>query len=220
MLTIKQLKDQKAALEAQVAQFNQKGDKLTADEKASLAKCTSDIASFGQQIETLEKAEAATAENATLRTQVALLVAKDREREIKDRVAKCRIPSFHADLEALYTHAVAAPDAKVKKYTVKDGKREEAEVTVLSAVDSLVAAINEGAKRLFSVEFNAGAKQREEGKDISANGAAKELDDKARERVRDSKSKDYIEAVTHVLEAEPELAVRYHEEQSAARQTA
>ena len=212
-MTIKELQEKKAALEAKLAELK-KDDKLDESGKAKISAFEQEIDAFGTQITTLEKAESTAAENTELKTRLAALEQKDRSREVTDRVARCTVKAFHADLEAVYAHALANPAAKVKHFTVKDGKRIESEKSIAEVVDSLVSSINTGAKQLFSVVTNQGETHRAEG---PSEDAGAELDAKAKARIREGKSKDYAEAMDAVLADDVELAAKYHEQQSARR---
>mgnify|MGYP001593748270 CR=1 FL=1 len=214
-MTIKELQEKKATLEAQLAALKKKGgDKVDDDGKAKIAELTEQVAAFGDQISSLEKAESTAAENAALKTRLAALETKDRYREVADRVAKCKIVAFHADLEAIYGHALSNPGAKVKHFALKDGKRVESERPIVDVIDSVVAQINESSKKLFSVVTSGNAADRKEG---PADDAGAELDAKAKARVREGKSKDYAEAMSAVMADDGALAARYHEQQSARR---
>ena len=215
-MKIKELKEQKTALEAQLTELKAKDvSKLTPDDKAKIAKFEQDIAAFGRKIdEEIESLAADAEEGKKLKNQVASLMARDRAREVADRVARCTVKSFHADLEALYTHAVANPEVRVKHFAVKDGKRVESEKALGEALDALVAQINSGAKNLFSVVSPARGHERQEG---PTEDAGLEVDARTKARVRDGKSKSYDEAMDAVLAEDRELAARYHEEQSARR---
>ncbi len=212
-MTIKELQEKKAALQAQLDEMKKKGGD---EDKAKIAKFEQDIAEFGTQIASLQEAAATNEENQRLRAQVSLLMEKDRAREVTERVAKCKVIAFREDLEAIYTHALASPAVKVKHFAVKDGKRTESEKTITEVVDSLVGQINASSKKLFEVVTDGGVRRREEGP--SGDDAGREIDEKAKARMRDGKSKDYAEAMEAVLSAEPELAERYNQQQAAGRQ--
>lgn len=175
---------------------------MTAEEKT--------IHDQNQATQATQAAEIA-AENAELKARLAMLEQKDHARDVADRVARCKVVAFHADLEAVYTSLVGT-DTRVKHYAVKDGKRIESEKLVLDVMDSLVDAINSGSKQLFSVITTTGTEGRAEG---PSEDAGRELDTKIRVRVRDGKSKDYAEAMRAVLAADEGLAKRYHERQAA-----
>ncbi len=212
-MTIKELQEKKAALEAKLAELK-KDDKLDESGKVKISAFEQEIDAFGTQITTLEKAESTAAENTELKARLAALEQKDRGREVADRVARCTVKAFHADLEAVYAHALANPGTKVKHFAVKDGKRIESEKPIAEVVDSLVSSINAGAKQLFSVVTNTGNVERQEG---PSEDAGAELDEKVKARIREGKSKDYAEAMDAVLAADAELAAKYHEQQSARR---
>ncbi len=212
-MTIKELQEKKAALEAQLAELKKAGDKA---DGTKIAKFEQDLAEIGTQMKALAEAAATGEENQRLRAQVSLLMEKDRAREVAERVAKCKVIAFQADLEAIYTHALASPAVKVKHFAVKDGKRTESEKTITEVVDSLVGQINASSKKLFEVVTDGGSRQREEGP--TGDDAGREIDEKAKARMRDGKSKDYAEAMEAVLSAEPDLAQRYNEQQAAGRQ--
>ena len=208
-MTVKELQAKKADLEAQLAKLKQDD----AADKAQVAKFEQDIAAFGAQIGALEAAEAATAENAALKTRLATLEQESQSRKVADAVARCKVPAFAADLEAIYAYAVAHPVEKVKHFAVgKDSKRVESEKTLVEVADSLVTAINASAAKLFTVVTAGGSTARSEG---PSEDAGNELNDKALARVREGKAKSYDEAMDAVLAEDRELAVRYHEQQSA-----
>lgn len=212
-MTIKELQEKKGALEAQLAELKKEGEK--ADGK-KIAKFEQDLAAIGTQISAaIDDASGKDEENQRLKAQVSLLMEKDRAREVSEKVAKCTVKAFHADLEAIYTHAIATP-VKVKHFAVADGKRVQSEKPLIDVVDALVAHINGSAKRLFEVVTDGGERRRAEGP--SGDSAGLEIDAKVKARISDGKSKDYVGAMEAVLAAEPELAVRYNEEQAAARQ--
>lgn len=210
-MTIKELNDKKVALEAQLAALKAKGGDA---DKEKISAFEQEIDAFGIQITTLEKAESTAVENTELKARLATLEQKDRSREVADRVARCTVKAFHADLEAVYAHALVNSATKVKHFAVKDGKRVESEKSIVEVVDSLVSSINAGAKQLFSVVTNQGDTHRAEG---PSDDAGAELDAKAKARVREGKSKDYAEAMDAVLADDAELAAKYHEQQSARR---
>ncbi len=231
MRTIKELKDAKAALETQIAELTQKGDKMTDDEKAAMKKCAEDVAKFGDEITALEKIEADAKELAELRAarkaddaarkadqeRIAALEAKDRAREVADRVAKCTVPAFRPAAEALYGYALQHADAKVKFFAAadKDGKREESERTLSELVDGVIETVNASAKHLFSVQSTAAGHKREEGR--IEQDAGKEVDRIATQRVRDGKSETYDEAMDAVLAENPQLAREYAEQQETGK---
>ena len=208
-MTIKELNEKKLALEAQLATLKAKGGDA---DKAKIVEFEAQIKTFGEDIAKLELAEKTATENVELKARLAALETKDRNREVSDRVARCVVKSFHADLEAVYTHALANPAAKVKHFAVKDGKRVESEKPIAEVIDSLVSQINEASKKLFSVVTSGGSAQRAEG---PSEDAGAELDEKAHARVREGKSKDYAAAMDAILAEDKELAARYHEQQSA-----
>ena len=210
-MTIKELNEKKVALEAQLAALKAKGGDA---DKVKITEFEAQIKTFGEDIAKLEQAEKTATENVELKARLALLEQKDRSREVADRVARCTVKAFHADLEAVYAHALANPAAKVKHFAVKDGKRIESEKSIAEVVDSLVSSINTGAKQLFSVVTNQGETHRAEG---PSEDAGAELDAKAKARIREGKSKDYAEAMDAVLADDVELAAKYHEQQSARR---
>ena len=215
-MTIKELNEKKVALEAKLAELKKSGGQ---SDEAKITQFSEDLAALAGQIKLAEDAEKTAAENAALKAQVtgqaaqlAELVAKDRAREVTDRVARCTVKAFAADLEAVYTHVLANPAVKVKHFAVKDGKRIESEKPILEVLDSLVGQINASAKQLFSVVTTGGETRRAEG---PSNDAGRELDEKAQARIRDGKSKTYDEAMDAVLAEDRELAAAYHEQQSA-----
>ena len=211
-MTIKELQEKKAALEAQLAELKKAGDKA---DGAKIAKFEQDLAAIGTQISAaVDDAAGKDEENQRLKATVAILMEKDRAREVTERVARCTVKAFHADLEAIYGHAVSTP-VKVKHFAVADGKRVQSEKPLIDVVDALVAHINASAKKLFEVVTDGGERRRAEGP--SGDSAGSEIDQKVKARIADGKSKDYAEAMEAVLAAEPELAVRYNEEQAAAR---
>jgi len=217
-MTIKELKEKKAALEAQITELNKLGEKMTAEDRARITALSAEVKTFGEKIDReIETLTAAADKSKGLEAQVAALAAKDRAREVTDRIARCTVVAFRPDLEALYAHAMANPEAKVKHFsaTDKDGKRAESEKTLLEVIDGVVAGINAGAKRFFVVDTEQRGGRREEG---AGDDAGAELDEKAKTRVRDGKSKDYAEACDAVLAEDAELKTRYHEQQSTARQ--
>lgn len=229
MKTIKELTEAKAKLEAKVAEFTAKGDKLTDEEKSLLKQCQADILAFGEQIPALEKAEADAKELAELRAakkadaeaatkqaeRIAALEAESRARKVSDLVEKCKVPAIKPDVEALYAYALANEGAKVKVYAAdKDGKRTESEKSLTELVNGLVDTVNATAKHLYSVVSHAGGTKRPEGAEIKDAGA--EIDRLAQQRVRDQKSKDYDEALEAVLAEHTELAKQYAEQQSGA----
>lgn len=212
-MTIKELQQKKADLEAQLAALRAKGGD---EDKAKIAKFEQDLSALGTQIASaIDDAAGKEEENQRLKATVSLLMEKDRAREVAEKVAKCTVKAFHADLEAIYTHAISTP-AKVKHFAITDGKRVETEKPLVDVVDALVAHINSSSKRLFEVVTDGGDRRRAEGP--SGDSAGAEIDQKVKARIADGKSKDYAEAMEAVLAAEPELAVRYNEEQAAARQ--
>jgi hypothetical protein len=230
MKTIKELKDAKAALEAQIAAFSTKGDKMTDEEKAAMTKCQDDMKAFGEQITQLEKAETDAKELAELRAarttaeaarkadqeRIAALEAKDRAREVSDRLSKCTVPAFRPAAEALYNYALANQETKVKYFAApdKDGKRAESEKTLPELVDGMIETINANAKHLFSVVSKGTDGKRPEG--TSLEDAGLEIDRLAQQRIRDKKSKDYDEAMDAVCAEHPELAKAYAEQQGHA----
>ena len=210
-MTIKELQEKKAALEAKLAELKKTGGQ---SDEAEIAAFEADIAEFGDDIKNLEQAEATAAENAALKSRLATLETKDRAREVADRVARCKVVAFREDLEAVYAHAMANPAAKVKHFAVKDGKRVESEKPVIEVIDSLVASINAASKQIFTVVSTTGGIERQEG---PSEDAGAELDAKSKARVREGKSKNYAEAMDAVLADDAELAAKYHEQQSARR---
>lgn len=219
-MKIKELKEQKTALEAQLAELGKKGDKSTDEDKAKIVKFGQDIAALGKKIDEEIESLAAEAEaGKALKGQVAALMAKERTREVSDHIGRCVVKSFHADLQALYGHAVANGEVRVKRFSVdKDGKRVESEKSLVEALDSLVAQINDGAKKLFTVVAGSPNERRPEGP--SDDDAGVEVDAKAKARVRDGKSKSYDEALDAVLAEDKDLAKRYHEQSAYGRASA
>lgn len=229
MKTIKELREAKSALEAQIAEFMKKGDKMGDDDKAAMKKCQEDVARFGEEIAQLEKADSDAKELADLRAaktaadaarkadqeRIAALEAKDRAREVADRVARITVPAFRPYAEALYAHALQNQDAKVRYFAAadKDGKRAESEKTLPELLDGMVDAINTNAKHLFSVVSKTGDTKRPEGAPIEDAGL--EIDRLASQRLRDKKSNNYEEAMDAVLADNPELARQYEEQQQA-----
>lgn len=220
-MTIKELQAKKAAAEATLAEMKKKGDKMDEADKERMKNCQAQLSELNAQMKALEDGEAAKAENAALRATVAALVAKDRARDIDERVAKCTIPAFRDDLRGLYSVAVGM-DTKVKVFAMVDGKRQEAEKTPAEVLDGLVEQINKGAKKLFVVEANAKGEKREDGPkgQPGSNEYGQILHERAEQRVRDGKSKDYVEGLQAVLAEDPELARNYAEEQAAATKIA
>lgn len=205
-MTIKQLNEKKAALEAQLAEARKAGGD---DAAAKIATLEAEISAFGGQIKALEQAENHAAENTALRAQVAELAAKDRAREVADRVARCKVVAFRDQLEAVYSHAMANSGAKVKLFSTKDGKRTSDEKTIVEVVDALVESINAGSKQLFSVVTATNASERQEGPKDGDAGVI--LDQKARALVAAGTFKNYDEAFDAAMAAEPELAKQYGE---------
>jgi hypothetical protein len=221
MKTIKELKEARAALEAQLATFNKQPDKMSDEEKATLKQLQSDFNSFGDQITQMEKSDTDAKELAELRAarkadqeRLAALEAKDRAREVSDRVARCKVPAFRPVAEALYSYALANEEAKVKYFAApdKEGKRAESEKTLPELIDGMLETINSNAKHLFSVVTDAGTPKRQEGAAVTDAGA--EVDRLSQQRIRDNKAKDYGEAMDAVLAENPELARQYAEQQT------
>lgn len=214
-MEIKELKQKKADLEAQIAEMMKKGDKMTPEDKEKMTAMQAKMKEFGQQIDTeIERLTAAAGESDSLKETVRALQAKDRSREVAEKVAKCTVKSFHGRLEGLYAHAVANPAVKVKQFAVKEGKRTESEGSLVEALDGLVAQINEGSKRLFVVETERrDAERMVDDADIADAGA--KVDELSQARVRDGKSKTYEEAMDAVLAGDKDLARAYHEQQNA-----
>ena len=75
-MTIKELQEKKAALEATLEKLKKTGGQ---SDEAKIAKFDEEITAFGEQIEALEASEATTAENAELKARLALTVAAERE---------------------------------------------------------------------------------------------------------------------------------------------
>lgn len=231
MNTIKELTEAKAKLEAQVAELTKKGDKMTGDDKASLKECQSALAQLSEDFAAVEKAEADAKELAELRAakkaddaarkadqeRIAALEAKERAREVADRVAKCTVPAFRPAAEALYGYALQHADAKVKFFAAadKDGKRAESDKTLAELVDGVIETVNANAKHLFSVQSTAGGHKREEGR--TEQDAGKEVDRLAMQRMRDGKSKSYDEAMDAVLAENADLAKEYAEQQETGK---
>lgn len=221
-MKLKELREKQAALETELVALRAKSaDKITDEDRAKIAKFEQDIGGFRTKIdEEIERLTAAEDEGKKLKAQVAELAAKDRAREVTDHVERCTVPSFRSTLEALYRHAVANPEVRVKQFST-DGKgvRTEAELSLNEALDNLVGQINTGAKQLFTVVAGSGGRQaRPEGP--SGEDAGAEVDAKTQARLRDGKSKTYEEAMDAVLAESPELARRYAEEQSARLESA
>lgn len=217
-MTIKELNEKKAQLEAQLADLK----KAAKVDDAKVAELTASIAQLGTQMKALEQSEKDAeelkrlrAESESQRAALDILTKKDRERDVADKVAKCTIPAFVPNLRAAYSYAVANPTVKVKHFTApdKDGKSVESEKTLTEVLDSIVGQINEASKKLFAVVTKHGEGERKEGAAEGDPGA--EVDRLAKLRVEEKKSRDYDEAVIAVLEADPELARRYNEASEA-----
>ena len=211
-MTIKKLKEDKAALEAQLAALKQSDGA----DKAQVAKFEADLAAISTQIGTLESAERTEAENGVLKQRLAKLEQESRARLVADKIGRCTIVAFRPELESIYEHALANEDVKVKVYAEKNGKRTETERSLVEVVDALVTNMNAASKKLFSVETQSRNEQREDGPRDGDAGA--EIDQKVQQRLADGKSKDYAEAMTAVFVEDPELAARYNEQQAARRQ--
>ena len=119
-MTIKKLKEDKAALEAQLAALK----KSDGADKAQIAKFETDLAAISTQIGTLESAERTEAENGVLKQRLAKLEEESRARVVADKVGRCTIVAFRPELEAIYAHALANDGVKVKMYAEKDGTTE------------------------------------------------------------------------------------------------
>ena len=226
-MTIKELSEKKAALEAQIAEMAKKGDKMDDKDKAELKQCRDDLAAFGAQIATLEQAEkdageAAKAKDALVvaNARIAALEKTNRERDLKAKVAAITVPAFRPILRGLIEHALEHPETKLKVYAAdKDGKETSAEKPLIELADGIVAQINAQAEKLFKAYDLAGISARAEGPEDGRPDeivAARVAEYQAKNKDEDGKKVDYETAMVAVLKADPELAKRYETERGDA----
>ena len=212
-MDLKALRAKKEELEGKLAELSAKDQsKFGEAEKKQLADLSTEIKSLGTKIgEEIDALIAKAGKADALEGTVASLAAKERARDVQERVSKCTVAAFRPMLTGLYMHAVANDAVRVKVLTLSaDGKTSKEEEKSLSeTLDVLVGAINAGAKNLFSVTTSSQQQQRQEGPTDGDPGA--EIDHLAKLRVAEGKAKTYDEAVDAVLATDPELKKRYHE---------
>lgn len=152
----------------------------------------------------------------TLTAANVVSVARERAREVKDRLSALTVPAFKPQLSALMSYALENGDTKVKVYSA-EGKAEDK--TLADVVGDLITQINAGAARLFSVQDTTrrGAAQRSEG--VGAGEDAGDALDKltAAYMVQHPEVKEYSVAFERVCAANVELARAYEEAQGARR---
>jgi hypothetical protein len=160
------------------------------------------------ELSTKLKADETKKQLAAANAKVAELSAQRQADAVKAKVNAIIIPAFRPAFEALYAHAVASEGVKVKVFSA-DGK-ESKEQTLVETLDACVNSINDTGNRLKSLMALSGQTVREEGATVDFGGdAGAELDAKTKKFQAEHKVKDYSEAMSKVLESDPELAARY-----------
>lgn len=219
MKTAAQVKKELAELNRKIAELKGKSGN-----EAELKTLAEKVEALTEEVKTLETAEDSAAENKELKARLAKLETeqkardeKDRKREAKEHAAKLTVPAFVPTLTALFEHALAHPDEKVKIFSKKDGKDVEEEKTLTEVGDALVDEINAQAKRLFKAFDDKGGRRTLP--DAPANSGANpadEMDRLANEYlVKHPELKgDYAAALEQVGKENPELAKQYEESQN------
>lgn len=215
MKTAAQVKEEIRKLNERLAEFKAKGKK---DDDEDMKKCKEDIAKLSEDVAALERSEKTDAENAALRATVARLQENDRKREVATRVAALTIPAFAPTLTALFSHALAQPESapKLVVFSKKDNKDVQEEKTLAEVCDTLLATINEHAKKTFRVfDDKSGRRELPEGAGAS-DKPGEDLDRLANEYLvkHPELKNDYVKAFEQVCLENPDLAKKYEESQN------
>lgn len=164
-----------------------------------------EIAELQKQLAELQRNYAAeVSKNDALSARVGEMEEQKRKETVAKKVEAVTVPALRTAFHALYDLASRSDATKVAEYAQGD---KTLEVNTEAALDLLVAQINQTGAKLFAELSAAGDKTRPERS--AFDNPALEVDKRTREHMAKNGVKDYNEAMSVVLNADPALKTAY-----------
>ena len=209
----KQLSEQATALSDEIASLEAAAAADTDDTDARIAELQEQLADANEAAAAAKKsADANAAQIKLLSERQARADAERNAVVVKTKIDACKIPAFRNNLSALYTYAMTSLDTKVKVYAQDDkGQQIETEKSLVDVLDDTVTQINKHSEKLFS-------QLSMQGKVIREDGNAEDAPDAEVNRLtkvylaEHPEVKSYTQAMTMVLQKNPDLGERYNEQ--------